>query len=125
MNPGDSVGPYLIQRALGAGGMGRVYLARDTRLNRDVALKQLSDPSLSNDVARGRVLREARAVAALSHPNIATIYDVLDTDDGPTIVMEYVPGDSLAQHIAGGSISTAGALEIGAQVAEGLALAHA
>lgn len=125
MNSGDSLGPYLIQRALGAGGMGRVYLARDTRLNRDVALKQLSDPSLASDIARGRVLQEARAAASLSHSNIATIYDVLDTPDGPTIVMEYVPGESLAQHIARGALPPARALEIGAQVAEGLAGAHA
>ena len=125
MNPGDSVGPYLIQSALGAGGMGRVYLARDTRLNREVALKQLSDPSLASDVARGRVLQEARAAAALSHPNIATIYDVLDTADGPTIVMEYVPGESLARHIARGPLPPGRALEIAAQVAEGLAGAHA
>ena len=124
MKSGDSLGPYVIHSALGAGGMGRVYLARDTRLNRDVALKQLSDPSLASDVARGRVLREARAAAALSHPNIATIYDVLDTPDGPTIVMEYVPGESLARHIARGPLPPARALEIGAQVAEGLAGAH-
>ncbi|HUF23378.1 MAG TPA: protein kinase, partial [Vicinamibacterales bacterium] len=124
MNSGDSIGPYLIQSPLGAGGMGRVYLARDTRLNREVALKQLSDPSLASDVARGRVLQEARAAAGFSHPNIATIYDVLDTPDGPTIVMEYVPGESLARHIARGSLPPARALEIGAQVAEGLAEAH-
>lgn len=125
MDAGDSLGPYLIESALGAGGMGRVYRARDTRLNRDVALKQLSDAALAGDIARGRVLQEARAAAALSHPNIATIYDVLDTPDGPAIVMEYVPGESLARHIARGPLPPARALEIGAQVAEGLAGAHA
>lgn len=125
MNSGESLGPYLIQSPLGAGGMGRVYRARDTRLNREVALKQLSDPSLASDLARGRVLQEARAAAGLSHPNIATIYDVLDTADGPTIVMEYVPGESLARHIVRGALPPARALEIGAQIADGLAEAHA
>jgi len=125
MNSGDSIGPYLIQSPLGAGGMGHVFRARDTRLNREVALKQLSDPSLASDVARGRVLQEARAAARLSHPNIATIYDVLDTAEGPTIVMEYVPGESLARHIARGSLPPARAIDIGAQIADGLAEAHA
>jgi len=125
MTSGDSLGPYRIECQLGAGGMGRVFRARDTRLNRDVALKQLSDPSLASDVARGRVLQEARAAAGLSHPSIATIYDVLDTAGGPTIVMEYVPGESLARHIARGSLPPARAVEIGAQIADGLAEAHA
>ncbi|MEX2272200.1 MAG: protein kinase [Vicinamibacterales bacterium] len=125
MNPGDSIGPYVIHSSLGAGGMGRVYRARDTRLGRDVALKQLSDRSLTSDVARRRVLQEARAAAGLSHPNIATIFDVLDTDDGPTIVMEYVPGESLARYIARGALPAARSLEIASQIAGGLVEAHA
>ncbi|MDQ3169168.1 MAG: tetratricopeptide repeat protein [Acidobacteriota bacterium] len=125
MNPGDSLGPYRIQNPLGAGGMGLVYRARDTRLNREVALKQLSDPSLASTVARARVLQEARTAAGLSHPNIATIYDVLDTGDGPIIVMEYVPGESLARHVARGSMAPARALDLAAQIADGLAEAHA
>jgi eukaryotic-like serine/threonine-protein kinase len=124
MNSGDSIGPYVVHSELGAGGMGKVYRARDTRLGREVALKQLSDPSLTSELARERVLREARAAAGLSHANIATIYDVLDTPDGPTIVMEYVPGESLARHIARGSLPAARAVEIAAQIADGLAEAH-
>ncbi len=125
MDTGDSVGPYLIHGSLGAGGMGRVYRARDTRLEREVALKHLSDPSLTNDAARRRILHEARLAAGLSHPNIATIYDVLDTADGPTIVMEYVPGDSLGRRIGRGRIPLTEALGIATQIADGLAAAHA
>ena len=125
MNTGETIGPYVIQSPLGSGGMGKVYRARDTRLGRDVALKQLSDPSLAGDVARGRVLQEARAAAGLSHPNIATIFDVLDTPDGPTLVMEYVPGESLAHHVARGALPAARALEIAGQICDGLIEAHA
>ena len=125
MNPGDSLGPYVVRDALGAGGMGKVYRARDERLGRDVALKQLSDPLLSSATARRRVIQEARAVAGLSHPNIATIFDVLDTADGPAIVMEYVPGESLAALIARGRLPLWRALDIAAQVTSGLAHAHA
>ena len=81
MIPGEWVGPYLVMDRLGAGGMGEVYRARDTRLNRTVALKRLSNPALASEDARHRVLREARAAAALSHPHIATIFDVLDTPE--------------------------------------------
>ena len=124
MQTGDSVGPYVIQSRLGAGGMGQVYRAHDARLGRDVALKQLSDRSLASDLARRRVLQEARAAAALSHPHIAAIFDVLDTPDGPLIVMEYVPGESLAALIARGALPPARALDIGVQIAKGLADAH-
>ena len=88
MLPGDSIGPYVIVNSLGSGGMGEVYLAHDDRLNRAVALKCLSDPSLTTEAVRRRVLHEARAAAALSHPNIATIFDVLDTGAEPAIVMD-------------------------------------
>lgn len=125
MNPGDTIGPYVIQSPLGHGGMGRVFRARDDRLARDVAIKQLSDPSLTSDAARRRVLQEARAAAGLSHPNIATIFDVLDTSEGPAIVMEYVPGESLARHIPRHGLPAARSLEIAIQIADGLAGAHA
>lgn len=125
MKTGEAIGPYVIQGSLGSGGMGDVYRARDTRLGRDVALKLLSDTALTTDAARRRVLQEARAAAALSHPNIATIFDVLDTPHGPIIVMEYVPGESLAQHIARGPMPVKRSLEIATQISEGLADAHA
>jgi serine/threonine protein kinase/tetratricopeptide (TPR) repeat protein len=124
MIPGESVGPYIILNSLGSGGMGEVYRARDERLNREVALKRLSDVTLESDVVRRRFLKVARAAAALSHPNIATIFDVLDTGGGPAIVMEYVPGDSLARVIERSPVPTEQALEFALQMSEGLAEAH-
>ena len=105
--------------------MGEVYRARDTRLGREVALKRLSNASLADEVARRRVLREARAAAALSHPGIAAIYDVLDTPDGLIIVMEYLPGGTLTARLRGGPLSVDDAVEVGEQIAEALAHAHA
>ena len=125
MNPGDEVGPYTVVDRLGAGGMGEVYRARDTRLGREVALKQLSDRTSGSDVARRRVLREARAAAALSHPNIATIYDVLETPGGLVIVMEYVPGETLASRLRRGALPLDEALAYAVQIADALADAHA
>ena len=125
MHPGESIGPYVIHNLLGSGGMGEVYRATDERLGREVALKRLSDASLASDVARRRVLQEARAAAGLSHSNIATIFDVLDTADGLTIVMEYVPGESLEWHVARGPIPVERALAIAVQVCDGLIEAHA
>src|SRR5688572_19610985 len=86
---GTSIGPYLVLERLGAGGMGEVYLAQHTTLERKVALKRLTEGLLAAPGARERLQREARAAATLSHPNIAAIYDILDTADGPVIVMEY------------------------------------
>ena len=124
MTIGDSIGPYVILDLLGAGGMGEVYRARDTRLGREVALKRLSDSSLADGVARRRVMREARSAATLSHPGIATIFDVLDVPDGPVIVMEYVPGESLATRLARGPLPTEQAIDFALQIADALAEAH-
>jgi tRNA A-37 threonylcarbamoyl transferase component Bud32/TolB-like protein len=120
-----SVGPYRVIDRLGAGGMGEVYLATDTRLSRKVALKYLSDPSLDLPRARERLLREARAAAQISHPNIAAIYDILDTGTHPCIVMEYVPGETLAQVAGRGPMPVDRVAAIGAQLADALAHAHA
>jgi eukaryotic-like serine/threonine-protein kinase len=122
---GTSVGPYRVIERLGAGGMGQVFLARDTRLDRNVALKQLSDPSLDTPHARQRLLREARAAAQITHPNIAAIYDILDHADPPCIVMEYVQGETLANVVRRGALPSAQALSIGLHLAEALAHAHA
>src|SRR5665647_3324656 len=85
---GTSIGPYLVLERLGAGGMGEVFLAFDTRLNRKVAIKSLTDTSLSTPESRERLLRAARAAAKLGHPNIAGIHDILDSGERPCIVME-------------------------------------
>ena len=124
LNTGDRIGPYIILDTLGTGGMGEVYRAHDERLGRDVAIKRLTSPAIDSDEARGRVLREARAAAALSHPNIAAVFDVLETAEGLAIVMEFVPGESLAVRLARGPLPPAEALQIGMQIADALAEAH-
>lgn len=99
MREGSMIGHYRIIRHLGKGGMGEVYLAEDTKLQRQVALKFLSE-SVSNDPDRlARFRREALAVASLKHPNIATIYAMEDLDDHTFIVIEYVEGETLTAHI--------------------------
>jgi tetratricopeptide (TPR) repeat protein len=122
---GKSVGPYLILEKLGAGGMGEVFLGHDPRLERRVALKCLSSAAGSSADSHTRVLREARAVARLTHPHIAGIYDVLEQDGRAFIVMEYVEGISLAAHLASGPLPPAEVRLIGRQLASALAAAHA
>ena len=121
----SSVGPYRIVERLGAGGMGEVHLAVDTRLNRKVALKSLTDPSLDTPNARSRLLREARAAAQITHPNIAAIYDILETGAHPCIVMEYAQGETLARIASRGPMPCHQVLAIASQLAGALAHAHA
>jgi non-specific serine/threonine protein kinase len=122
---GRTLSHYEVQSLLGAGGMGEVYLARDPRLDRAVALKILP-PDLAFDADRlTRFTREARAASALSHPNVATIHDIGEHDSVRFIVMEYVEGQTLAEKIAGGPIATTEILDIGSQVADALDAAHA
>src|SRR6202047_1162135 len=100
--PGTRVGPYEILSALGAGGMGEVYRARDTKLNRDVAIKVLL-PAVANDPDRlARFSREAQVLASLNHPNIAHIHGLEDADGTRALVMELVEGPTLADRIAQG-----------------------
>ena len=120
-----SVGPYRIVERLGSGGMGAVHLAVDTRLNRKVALKTLSDPSLDTPQARSRLLREARAAAQITHPNIAAIYDIVETGEHPCIVMEYAQGETLASLASRGPVPCRQVLAIAGQLADALAHAHA
>jgi serine/threonine-protein kinase len=122
---GQRVGPYAVLEQLGSGGMGDVYLARDTRLGRKVALKKPSEAWLSLPDARRRLHREASAAGGLTHPNIAAIYDVLDVGPDPYIVMEYVDGESLAQILRRGPLTVERALDLGIQIADALATAHA
>src|SRR5688572_29611553 len=95
MRPGDRIGPLRVERPLGTGGMGDVYLARDERLDRPVALKLLSTARTLDPEARGRMLREARAASALRHPGIVTVYDVGEHEGRTFIAMEYVEGETL------------------------------
>jgi len=126
---GTKLGPYEVVAPLGAGGMGEVYRARDTALNRDVALKILPDAFASDPDRVARFTREAQALAALNHPHIAQVYG-LDRQDGPDrkqtvfIAMELVDGETLAQRIARGPISLDDALAIARQVVDGLEAAH-
>src|SRR6187401_293426 len=100
MRAGTRLGPYEIVAAIGAGGMGEVYQARDQRLARDVAIKVLAAHFTDSPRARERFEREARAVAALQHPNICTIFDVGETTDGRAfLVMELLQGETLQQRI--------------------------
>jgi eukaryotic-like serine/threonine-protein kinase len=122
---GKSVGPYLVLEKLGAGGMGEVFLGHDPRLERRVALKCLSSGASASADSHARVLREARAIARLTHPHIAGIYDVLEQDGRAFIVMEYVEGISLAAHLASGPLPPAEVRLIGRQLASALAAAHA
>ncbi len=122
---GQRVGPYVVLQRLGGGGMGEVYLAEDTRLGRQVALKRPSEAWLAMPDARDRLHREASAAGRLTHPNIAAIYDVLDVDAHPYIVMEYVEGESLAHVLRRGALPLDNAIAVGTEIAEALAAAHA
>ncbi|MDB4873983.1 MAG: transcriptional activator protein [Gemmatimonadetes bacterium] len=123
MQPGTSIGPFQIVAPLGAGGMGEVFRAHDTRLEREVALKLLPSSSVADERAVERFAREARAASALNHPNIVTIYDIGESAFGRYIAMELIKGRTLATLIkAGGAEATA--VDVIAQAAEALAVAH-
>ncbi len=121
---GRTLKHYTIEKLLGQGGIGVVYLARDTRLQRPVALKLLKPELVSDPNRKSRFLREARAAAALTHPAIAQVYDI-DEDNGTTfIAMEYIDGRTVGRLIADAELDLMGATEIGLQIAQGLAKAH-
>jgi hypothetical protein len=124
--PGTRLGPYEILSPLGAGGMGEVYRARDPRLGRDVAIKMVLSSAADDPLVQERFEREARAVAALAHPNILALFDVGTTDDGVTfVVTELLQGETLRQRLnARAPLPVRRALEYAAQVAQGLATAH-
>jgi eukaryotic-like serine/threonine-protein kinase len=125
LSAGTRLGPYELLDSLGAGGMGEVYRARDTRLQRDVAVKVLP-AGLSSDAARlDRFEREARSASSLNHPNIVTIYEFGQSDSTSFIVMELVDGKSLRELLHAGSVPLRKLLGIAAQIADGLARAHA
>src|SRR5215217_6222957 len=120
LQPGASVGGYTIVSKLGEGGMGEVYRATDSRLGRDVANKILPDAVASDPDRRARFEREAKALAALNHFNIAQVYGF----EGAAIVMELLEGHTLRDRLEDGALPLRKALDFGAQIARGLAAAH-
>src|SRR6187200_2424829 len=125
IQPGTRLGPYEVERLLGAGGMGEVYLAHDTRLRRDVAIKVLPIGQGPDDLAVARLEREAQAIAALNHPNICSIYDIGELENRPFLVMERLEGETLAARLARGSFDVCPLLDLGIALADALEAAHA
>ena len=121
---GQQMGSYKILSLLGSGGMGEVYLARDSRLDRTVALKILPAQVASDQDRMRRFIREARAASALKHPNVTHIYEIGESDGVHFIAMEYVEGKTLAAKISGRPLEPAEIVEIGLQVADALDEAH-
>src|SRR5262245_25244189 len=124
LGPGTRLGPYEIVSPVGAGGMGEVYRARDTKLGRDVALKILAESFASDAERVARMHREAQVLASLNHPNIAAIHGFEDSGDVHALVLEFVDGETLADRITHGPIPLAEALPIARQIAEALETAH-
>ncbi|HEY1679859.1 MAG TPA: protein kinase [Candidatus Sulfotelmatobacter sp.] len=124
LTAGTKFGPYEIQSPLGAGGMGEVYLARDTRLDRTVAIKILPSQLSGNSEARSRFEREARTISSLNHPNICTLHDVGVQDNTSYLVMEYVEGETLQSRLQKGPLPLKQALECCMQICDALEKAH-
>src|SRR6478752_939205 len=117
---GTLLGPYEILSPLGAGGMGEVYKARDTRLDRTVAIKVLSGSLAGDPQFRERFDREARAISHLTHPHICTLYDVGTQNGQPFLVMEHLEGATLAHRLANSALPTDQALKIAIEIASAL-----
>lgn len=124
LDPGTRLGPYEILSPIGKGGMGEVYLARDTRLDRTVAVKILPEHLASSPVRRARFEREARAISQLNHPNICTLHDVGEQDGVDYLVMEFIDGETLASRVRQGPLNFEEALGYAIQIAAGLDTAH-
>jgi serine/threonine protein kinase/tetratricopeptide (TPR) repeat protein len=122
---GRQLGNYRVLSLLGAGGMGEVYLAEDTRLDRKVAIKFLTPESTADERAKRRLIREAKAAAKLDHPNICSIYEVAEAEGQTLIAMQYVEGETLAHRIKHDPMEVREALAVAAQVTDALAEAHA
>src|SRR5689334_11116392 len=122
--PGEYYGRFAIGELLGRGGMGEVYSARDTELNRAVALKFLSPQSLGSSGTVDRLIQEARAASALNHPGIVTAFEVIRSEDSLAIVMERVDGMAL-RSLCGKPNAAADVARLGSRIAEALAAAHA
>ncbi len=123
--PGTTLGPYQIRFEIGSGGMGIVYQARDPRLKRTVAIKLLPPDLTRDEIAKQRFLQEAQAASALDHPNICTIHEINETDDGQLyLVMAHYEGETLKERIERGPLELDDAIDNATQVGEGLAEAH-
>src|SRR5258708_1097390 len=121
---GTKLGPYEIVSPLGAGGMGEVYRARDTRLDRTVAVKVLASHLSSSPELKQRMEREARAISSLNHPNICHLYDIGSQDGADYLVMEFLEGETLAERLRKGPLPLNEVLKIAIAVAAALAVAH-
>src|SRR5208283_3778729 len=121
---GTTISHYEVLEKLGEGGMGVVYKARDMQLGRFVAIKVLIPASGESSDRRARFIQEARAASSLNHPNIITIHDIVSSDDGDSIVMEFVRGQTLGDMISAGRIPTVDCLKLAMQIADALAAAH-
>jgi serine/threonine protein kinase len=121
---GRTISHYKILEKLGEGGMGVVYRAEDTKLERTVALKFLATHLLNDEEAKERFLREAKAAAALHHPNICPVHEIDEADGKTFISMAFIEGESLEDRISAGPLAIRDVLDIGRQVAEGLEAAH-
>src|SRR5271165_6268097 len=124
LTSGAKLGPYEILSPLGAGGMGEVYRARDSRLGRDVAIKVLAQHLSLNPELKERFEREARAISSLNHPRICTLHDLGHQDGIDFLVMEYLEGETLAERLQKGPLPVKEALRIGIEVSEALEAAH-
>src|ERR1700675_953608 len=124
LSQGAKLGPYEIVSAIGAGGMGEVYRARDTRLGRDVAIKVLPQHLSSNSELKERFDREARAISSLNHARICTLHDVGHQEGVDFLVMEYLEGESLAERLRKEPLSLKESLKIGIEMCEALDVAH-
>src|SRR5215472_7790095 len=124
VSAGTRLGPYEITAPLGSGGMGEVYRARDTRLDRTVAIKVLNSSLASSPELKQRFEREARAVSKLNHPHICTLYDIGQQDGTDYLVMEFLEGESLAERLHRGALPAPEVLKIGIEIADALDKAH-
>src|SRR5215471_5875951 len=120
LEKGARLGPYEILSAIGAGGMGEVYLANDSRLNRRVAIKVLPPHWASNPEMKARFDREARMIAGLNHPHICTLYDIGQQDSTDYLVMEYIEGQTLTDRIAKGPLPILEAVRAAVEIASAL-----
>ena len=119
---GTRIGGYEVISILGSGGMGEVYRARDTRLGRDVAIKVLANRVVEDSILRARIEREARVLASVNHPAIATLFGVEDYEGSPAIVMELVEGEPLSVRLFDGPLPVTEVVSIARQVAEALTI---